>query len=37
MVLLTFGEQVVSLVREHAPKAAIAFNTSGGCERCRSS
>jgi hypothetical protein len=28
--LLTFFEQVVNLVRLHAPAAAIAFNTSGG-------
>lgn len=28
--LLTFFEQVVNLVRRHAPGAAIAFNTSGG-------
>lgn len=27
--LLTFFEEVVNLVRQHAPKAAIAFNTSG--------
>ncbi|MGA5824064.1 hypothetical protein ACPC54_40235 [Kitasatospora sp. NPDC094028] len=27
---LTFFEQVVNLVRQHAPGAAIAFNTSGG-------
>ncbi|MFI7414027.1 hypothetical protein ACIBU0_35790 [Streptomyces sp. NPDC049627] len=27
---LTFFEQVVNLVREHAPGAAIAFNTSVG-------
>ncbi|MFE7118699.1 hypothetical protein ACFU99_25105 [Streptomyces sp. NPDC057654] len=28
--LLTFFEKIVNLVREHAPQAAIAFNTSGG-------
>ncbi len=28
--LLTFFEQVVNLVRRHAPEGAIAFNTSGG-------
>jgi hypothetical protein len=28
--LLPLIEQVVNLVRRHAPKAAIAFNTSGG-------
>ncbi|MCM2420962.1 hypothetical protein [Streptomyces sp. RKAG293] len=28
--LLTFFEQVVNLVRLHAPGAAIAFNASGG-------
>ncbi|GAA1938268.1 hypothetical protein [Kitasatospora viridis] len=28
--LLTFFEEVVNLVRRHAPKAAIAFNSSGG-------
>ncbi|MFF7333498.1 hypothetical protein [Streptomyces sp. NPDC008150] len=28
--LLLFFEQVVNLVRRHAAKAAIAFNTSGG-------
>ncbi|MEV0278194.1 hypothetical protein AB0I22_17670 [Streptomyces sp. NPDC050610] len=28
--LLTFFEKVVNLVREHAPQAAIAFNTSSG-------
>ncbi|MER6416042.1 hypothetical protein [Streptomyces humidus] len=28
--LVTFFEQVVNLVRRHAPGAAIAFNTSGG-------
>jgi hypothetical protein len=28
--LLTFFEQVVNLIRRHAPQAAIAFNTSGG-------
>lgn len=28
--LLTVFEQVVNLVRRHAPQAAIAFNTSGG-------
>ena len=28
--LLTFFEQVVNLVRQHAPGAAIAFNTSIG-------
>jgi hypothetical protein len=28
--LLTFFEQVVNLVRKHAPKASIAFNTNGG-------
>lgn len=28
--LLTFFEEVVNLVRQHAPGAAIAFNTSGG-------
>ncbi|MEU9320523.1 hypothetical protein [Streptomyces sp. NPDC048295] len=28
--LVTFFEQVVNLVRKHAPGAAIAFNTSGG-------
>ncbi|MFD9393698.1 hypothetical protein ACFWBB_24110 [Streptomyces sp. NPDC060000] len=28
--LLTFFELVVNLVRQHAPDAAIAFNTSGG-------
>ncbi|TQF06889.1 hypothetical protein E6W39_37745 [Kitasatospora acidiphila] len=28
--LLPLFEQVVNLVRQHAPKAAIAFNTSGG-------
>ncbi|WP_394816016.1 hypothetical protein [Streptomyces gibsoniae] len=28
--LLPLFEQVVNLVRRHAPKAAIAFNTSGG-------
>ncbi|KIF72517.1 hypothetical protein HY68_28395 [Streptomyces sp. AcH 505] len=28
--LLTFFEEVVNLVRRHAPGAAIAFNTSGG-------
>jgi hypothetical protein len=28
--LLEFFEQVVNLVRQHAPGAAIAFNTSGG-------
>jgi 4-aminobutyrate aminotransferase-like enzyme len=27
--LVPLLEQVVSLVRRHAPKAAIAFNTSG--------
>jgi hypothetical protein len=27
--LLEFFEQVVNMVREHAPGAAIAFNTSG--------
>lgn len=27
--LVTFFEQVVNLVRRHAPGAAIAFNTSG--------
>jgi hypothetical protein len=27
--LLPFFEQVVNLVRQHAPRAAIAFNTSG--------
>jgi hypothetical protein len=27
--LVSLFEQVVSLVRQHAPKAAIAFNTSG--------
>jgi acetylornithine/succinyldiaminopimelate/putrescine aminotransferase len=27
--LLEFFEQVVNLVRQHAPQAAIAFNTSG--------
>ncbi|MYV97698.1 hypothetical protein [Streptomyces sp. SID3343] len=26
--LLTFFEQVVNLIRQHAPQAAIAFNTS---------
>lgn len=29
-LLLPLFEQVVNLVRRHAPKAAIAFNTSGG-------
>jgi 4-aminobutyrate aminotransferase-like enzyme len=28
--LVTFFEHVVNLVRRHAPRAAIAFNTSGG-------
>jgi hypothetical protein len=28
--LLEFFEQVVNLIRQHAPGAAIAFNTSGG-------
>jgi hypothetical protein len=28
--LVSLFEQVVSLTRQHAPKAAIAFNTSGG-------
>jgi predicted NBD/HSP70 family sugar kinase len=28
--LLEFFEQVVNLVRQHAPGAAIAFNTTGG-------
>ncbi|MEU0839428.1 hypothetical protein ABZ370_08135 [Streptomyces sp. NPDC005962] len=28
--LLTFFEQVVNLVRQHAPQAAIAFNTNPG-------
>jgi nucleotide-binding universal stress UspA family protein len=28
--LLVLFEQVVNLVRRHAPQAAIAFNTSGG-------
>ncbi len=28
--LLPLFEQVVNLVRRHAPKASIAFNTSGG-------
>lgn len=28
--LLPLFEEVVNLVRQHAPKAAIAFNTSGG-------
>lgn len=28
--LLTFFEHVVNLIRQHAPQAAIAFNTSGG-------
>ncbi|MFI6151569.1 hypothetical protein ACIBCA_02605 [Kitasatospora sp. NPDC051170] len=28
--LLPLFEQVVNLVRQHAPRAAIAFNTSGG-------
>ena len=28
--LVSLFEQVVSLIRQHAPKAAIAFNTSGG-------
>jgi hypothetical protein len=28
--LLPLFEQAVNLVRRHAPKAAIAFNTSGG-------
>ncbi|MGW2249048.1 hypothetical protein ACWCXH_02445 [Kitasatospora sp. NPDC001660] len=28
--LLTFFEHVVNLVRRHAPKAALAFNSSGG-------
>lgn len=28
--LLPLFEQVVNLVRRHAPRAAIAFNTSGG-------
>ncbi|MEH0416636.1 hypothetical protein [Streptomyces sp. B21-083] len=28
--LLPLFEQVVNLVRRHAPKAAIAFNTNGG-------
>ncbi|WP_246023160.1 hypothetical protein [Nocardia yunnanensis] len=28
--LLTFFELVVNLVRQHAPGAAIAFNTTGG-------
>ena len=28
--LLPLFEQVVNLVRRHAPNAAIAFNTSGG-------
>ncbi|MBK3627643.1 hypothetical protein JHN59_22925 [Streptomyces sp. MBT49] len=28
--LVTFFEQVVNLIRRHAPAAAIAFNTSGG-------
>jgi len=28
--LLLFFEQLVNLVRRHAPAAAIAFNTSGG-------
>ncbi|MEV7025546.1 hypothetical protein [Kitasatospora sp. NPDC093558] len=27
--LLSLFEQVVNLIRQHAPKAAIAFNTSG--------
>ncbi|MET9529172.1 MULTISPECIES: hypothetical protein [unclassified Streptomyces] len=29
-VLLELFEQAVNLVRQHAPQAAIAFNTSGG-------
>lgn len=29
-VLLTFFEQVVNLVRQHAPRAAIAFNSEVG-------
>jgi hypothetical protein len=28
--LLTFFEHVVNLIRRHAPRAAIAFNSSGG-------
>ncbi len=28
--LLSRFEQVVKLIRRHVPKAAIAFNTSGG-------
>jgi hypothetical protein len=28
--LLLFFEQVVNLIRRYAPKAAVAFNTSGG-------
>ncbi|MGP9022782.1 hypothetical protein ACT1U9_30810 [Streptomyces sp. BR1] len=28
--LLPLFEQIVNLIRRHAPKAAIAFNTSGG-------
>jgi hypothetical protein len=28
--LLPFFEQVVNLIRRHAPDAAIAFNSSGG-------
>ncbi|WP_063734345.1 hypothetical protein [Streptomyces sp. RTd22] len=28
--LLTFFEKVVNLIRQHAPQAAIAFNTSPG-------
>jgi hypothetical protein len=28
--LLPFFEQIVNLIRRHAPQAAIAFNTSGG-------
>lgn len=28
--LLGFFEQVVNLIRRHAPDAAIAFNSSGG-------
>lgn len=27
--LLPFFEQIVNLIRRHAPRAAIAFNTSG--------
>ncbi|WP_405781335.1 hypothetical protein [Streptomyces sp. NBC_00859] len=28
--LLTLFEQVVNMIRQHAPQAAVAFNTSGG-------